>query len=42
MRFTDLETPNKEAAIQRCSVKRVFLEVGQISQETPVPESLFQ
>ena len=42
MRYTDLERPNKEAAIQRCSVKRVFLEIGQISQETPVPESLFQ
>ena len=27
--------------VQRCSVKRVFLEISQNSQETPVPESLF-
>ena len=27
-----------EAVVQRCSVKQVFLEVSQNSQETPAPE----
>ena len=31
-----------EAVAQRCSVKNVFLEVSQNSQEPPVPESLFK
>ena len=30
-----------EAVVRRCSVKKVFLEISQNSQETPVPESLF-
>ena len=30
-----------EAVARRCSVKKVFLEILQNSQETPVPESLF-
>ena len=30
-----------EAVVRRCSVKKVFLEVSQNSQKTPVPESLF-
>ena len=30
-----------EAVARRCSVKKVFLEVLQNSQETLVPESLF-
>ena len=29
-----------EAVAQRCSVKKVFLEISQNSQETPVPEYL--
>ena len=28
-----------EAVVQRCSVKKVFLEISQNSQETPVPEA---
>ena len=33
---------NSEAVAQRCSVKKVFLEISQNSQEnTPVPETLF-
>ena len=31
-----------EAAAQRGSVKKVFLEISQNSQEPPVPESLFK
>ena len=31
----------KEAVAETCSVKKVFLEISQNSQETPVPESLF-
>ena len=31
-----------EAAAQRASVKKVFLEISQNSQEPPVPESLFK
>ena len=30
-----------DAVVQRCSVKKVFIEISQNSQETPVPESLF-
>ena len=30
-----------EAAVQRCSVKKVFLEIRKIHWKTPVPESLF-
>ena len=30
-----------EAVVQRCSVKKVFLEIPQNSKETPVPESRF-
>ena len=30
-----------EAVAQRCSVKSVYLEISQNSQEAPVPESLF-
>ena len=30
-----------EAFARRCSVKKVFLEISQNSQETPVPESFF-
>ena len=30
-----------KAVAQRCSVKKVFLEISQNSQETPVPESSF-
>ena len=30
-----------DAVVQRCSVKEVFIEISQNSQETPVPESLF-
>ena len=30
-----------EAVVRSCSVKKVFLEISQNSQETPVPESLF-
>ena len=30
-----------EAVVQRCSVKKVFLEISQNSQENTVPESLF-
>ena len=32
--------PYLEAVVQRCSVKKVLLEISQNSQETPVPESL--
>ena len=31
-----------EAVAQTCSLKKVFLEISQNSQEAPVPESLFQ
>ena len=31
----------REAVVQRCSVKKVFLEISQNSLEKPVPESLF-
>ena len=31
----------KEAVAETCSVKKVFLEISQNSQKTPVPESLF-
>ena len=30
-----------ETVIQRCSVKKVFLEILQIHRKAPVPESLF-
>ena len=30
-----------QAVVQRCSVKKVFLEISQNSQERPVSESLF-
>ena len=30
-----------EALATRCSVKKVFLEISQNSQETPVPEPVF-
>ena len=33
--------PYLKAVVQRCSVKKVLLEISQNSQETPVPESLF-
>ena len=32
---------NDRSSYQRCSVKKVFLEISQNSQETLVPESLF-
>ena len=32
---------HSEAVVQRCSVKKVFLEISQNSQKTPVPESNF-
>ena len=32
---------NSEALVQRCSVKKVFLEISQNSQETHALESLF-
>ena len=31
-----------KAVAQRCSVKKVLLEISQNSQETPVPDSLFK
>ena len=31
-----------EAVAQRCSVKKVFLEISQNSQKTSVPESFFK
>ena len=36
-----VKTPVTKAVVERCSVKKVFLEISQNSQETPVPESLF-
>ena len=30
-----------EAVAQRCSVKKVFIEISQIHRKAPVPESLF-
>ena len=30
-----------EAVVQRCSVKKVFLEISQSHRKTPVPETLF-
>ena len=30
-----------EAVVQRCSVKKVFIEIPQNSQKNTVPESLF-
>ena len=33
--------PKAEAVAQRCSVKKVFLEISQIQRKTPVPEFLF-
>ena len=33
---------NPETVAQRCSVKMLFFEILQNSQETPVPESLYQ
>ena len=30
-----------EAVAQRCSVKKVFVEISQIHRKAPVPESLF-
>ena len=33
--------PKSEAVAQRCSVKKVFLEISQNFQKTPVSESLF-
>ena len=33
--------PSLEAVVQRCSIKKVFLEILQIHRKTPVPESLF-
>ena len=30
-----------EAVVQRCTVKKVFLEIRKIDRKTPVPESLF-
>ena len=32
---------HSEAVVQRCSVKKVFLEISQNSQKTPVPEPHF-
>ena len=34
-------TVSQEAVAQRCSVKKVFLEIWKIHRKTPVPESLF-
>ena len=31
----------KETVVQRCSIKKVFLEISQNSQDTPVPEPRF-
>ena len=36
-----MESP-KEAAVQRCSVKKVFLKIYQNLKKTYVPESLFK
>ena len=35
-----LSTTNRNSH-QRCSIKKVFLEISQNSQKTPVPEPLF-
>ena len=40
-RMNGLILLRSEAVVQRCSVKRVFLEISQNSQKTPGPESLF-
>ena len=39
--FPDTKTKVPKAVAQRCSVKKVFLEISQNSQKTPVPEALF-
>ena len=36
-----MESP-KEAAVQRCSVKKVFLKIYQNLKKTYVPESIFK
>ena len=41
LRFLKYLKQTLEAVAWRCSVKKVFLEIWQNSQETPVPESLF-
>ena len=40
--FTGRNLGATEAVSQRCSIKKVFLEISQIHRETPVPESLFK
>ena len=35
-----ISVTNSEAVVQRCSVKKMFLEISQIHRKTPVPESL--
>ena len=40
MVYTEHFSVISEAVAQRCSVKKVFLEISQNSQETPVPETL--
>ena len=42
MLLVELELLVSEAVVQGCSVKKVFLKFSQNSQETSVPESLFQ
>ena len=43
MSFQELKSAEhfSEAVAQRCSVKKVFLEISQLHRKTPVPESLF-
>ena len=36
-----MASPEVEAVVQRCSVKKMLLELTQKSQEKPVLESLF-
>ena len=41
-RFLSYSSPGTiEAVVRRCSIKKVFLKILQISQKTLVPETLF-
>ena len=40
--FTGRNFGATEAVSQRCSIKKVFLEISQTHRKTPVPESLFK
>ena len=39
---TKVKYQMNSSSLQRCSVEKVFLEISQNSQDTPVPESLFK